>query len=117
VCVQVEVASLGGPEEDKKEVDTQLQQLRKNKGTLRVVTGRPLRPGDMAIVDFKTVRLDTDEIILGSTRKGMQLDTGLGDRAIGLSGARPPLALHSPKLMPLAPLRTYAAVLPARQHP
>lgn len=54
----------------------------------RVVIGRPLQLGDMAIVDFKAVRKDSGEVIMGSERKAMQLDTGLGDRAIGLSGER-----------------------------
>ena len=48
---------------------------------------RPLQVGDVAIVDFAVTRLDTGELISGSERRGMQLDTGLGDRAIGLNGA------------------------------
>ena len=87
VLGQVEVASLGGAEEDAATVDTKILQLRKNKGTMKLVAGRPLQLGDVAIVDFSTVRTDTNEEIRGSQRKGMQLDTGLGDRALGLVGA------------------------------
>lgn len=96
---QVEVTSLGGPEEDTATVDAKILQLRKNRGTMKVVPGRPLQIGDVAIVDFKTVRADTGENIVGSQRKGMQLDTGLGDRAIGLTGAA---ATHllTPKVLP-----------------
>lgn len=83
---QVEVASLGDAEEDNATVEAKILQLRKNKGTMRLVAGRPLQSGDVAIVDFNTVRTDTGEAIQGSQRKGMQLDTGLGDRAIGLVG-------------------------------
>ena len=83
---QVEVASLGDTEEDTATVETKILQLRKNKGTMKLVAGRPLQLGDVAIVDFGTVRTDTNEEIPGSQRKGMQLDTGLGDRAIGLVG-------------------------------
>jgi hypothetical protein len=61
-----------------------------------VVPGRPLRAGDVAIVDFNVTRLDTGEAIAGSERRGMQLDTGLGDRAIGLAGAcAPRLRMHA----------------------
>lgn len=84
--VQVEVASLGDAEEDNATVEAKILQLRKNKGTMKLVVGRPLQTGDVAIVDFNTVRTDTGEAIQGSERKGMQLDTGLGDRAIGLVG-------------------------------
>ncbi|KAK9909292.1 hypothetical protein WJX75_000086 [Coccomyxa subellipsoidea] len=84
--IKVEVASLGDTEEDTATVETKILQLRKNKGTMKLVAGRPLQLGDVAIVDFGTVRTDTNEEIPGSQRKGMQLDTGLGDRAIGLVG-------------------------------
>ncbi|CAL8467961.1 g7499 [Coccomyxa elongata] len=84
--IEVEVASLGDAEEDNATVEAKILQLRKNKGTMKLVAGRPLQTGDVAIVDFNTVRTDTGEAIQGSERKGMQLDTGLGDRAIGLVG-------------------------------
>ena len=54
--------------------------------SLQVVTGRPLQMGDIAIIDFKAMRADTDELITGSQQRGMRLDTELGDRALGLAG-------------------------------
>ncbi len=77
---------MGGPGHDEREVEAKLLQLRKRKGTLRVVVGRPLKLGDMAIIDFAATRADSGEAIEGSLRRGMQLDTALGDSAIGLSG-------------------------------
>ena len=53
---------------------------------LQVVTGRPLQMGDIAIIDFKAMRADTNELITGSQQRGMRLDTELGDRALGLAG-------------------------------
>ena len=54
--------------------------------SLQVVTGRPLQMGDIAIIDFKAMRADTNELITGSQQRGMRLDTELGDRALGLAG-------------------------------
>ncbi len=85
----MEVGTLGGAEDDAATAEAKILQLRKNKGTMKLVAGRPLQHGDVAIVDFSTVRTDTGEAITGSQRRGMQLDTGLGDRAIGLVGAPP----------------------------
>ena len=42
--------------------------------------------GDIAIIDFKAMRADTNELITGSQQRGMRLDTELGDRALGLAG-------------------------------
>lgn len=42
--------------------------------------------GDIAIVDFKATRADTNQLITGSQQHGLRLDTELGDRALGLAG-------------------------------
>lgn len=55
-----------------------------------MATGRPLQMGDIAIIDFKAMRADTNELITGSQQRGMRLDTELGDRALGLAGAQLP---------------------------
>ena len=60
--------------------------VERNVTALQVVTGRPLQMGDIAIIDFKAMRADTDELITGSQQRGMRLDTELGDRALGLAG-------------------------------
>ena len=52
----------------------------------QVVTGRALQMGDIAIVDFKAARADTNQLITGSQQRGLRLDTELGDRALGLAG-------------------------------
>jgi len=60
---------------------------------VQVVTGRPLKMGDIAIIDFKVTRVDTDELITGSQKRGMRLDTEMGDRSLGIGGT------HLPRLM------------------
>lgn len=42
--------------------------------------------GDIAIIDFKATRSDTNQLITGSQQRGLRLDTELGDRALGLAG-------------------------------
>ncbi len=53
---------------------------------VQVATGRPLKMGDIAIVNFQATRADTNELITGSQQRGMRLDTDLGDRALGIAG-------------------------------
>ena len=59
---------------------------------VQVATGRPLKMGDIAIVNFQATRADTNELITGSQQRGMRLDTDLGDRALGIAG----MPLHHP---------------------
>ncbi|CAK0765119.1 hypothetical protein CVIRNUC_003226 [Coccomyxa viridis] len=84
--IKVKVPLVGSPEEDARTVELKLRQVQKNKGNMKVVTGRPLQMGDIAIIDFKAMRADTNELITGSQQRGMRLDTELGDRALGLAG-------------------------------
>ncbi|CAL5219954.1 g1886 [Coccomyxa viridis] len=84
--IKVEVPSIGTPEEDPKTVDLKLRQVQKEKGTMKVATGRPLKMGDIAIVNFQATRTDNNELITGSQQRGMRLDTDLGDRALGIAG-------------------------------
>ena len=49
--------------------------------------------GDIAIIDFKVTRVDINELITGSQKRGMRLDTEMGDRSLGIGGT------HLPRLM------------------
>ena len=49
---QVEVPSVGDESTDEVEIDAKLLSMRKETGTMRVVTGRGLKRGDTVICDF-----------------------------------------------------------------
>ena len=54
----MDVEAAGSEESDHTAVARMLQSLRKEEGTLRVVTGRGLQVGDVVIVDFDAARAD-----------------------------------------------------------
>lgn len=78
--LKVEVASVGDEATDAAEIEAKLLSLRKESGTLRVVTGRGVRRGDTVICDFDAERADIGEPILGARQAGMQLDTDTTDK-------------------------------------
>ena len=92
---QVEVPVAGDEESDAASVEEQLQALRKEKGTLRVVTGRGLGRDDVAVIDFSSALAESGEAIEGSRRQGMQLDMASGEQTLGLPGAASSLKKHA----------------------
>lgn len=88
--LQVEVAAAGDAEMAAKAVERRLQSALREKGKLRIVVGRELRRGDVAIIDFAIARTDRSgdgEPVLGSEKRGMQLDTTLAEDTINIPGA------------------------------
>lgn len=81
IIFQVDVPEVGNEETDQEAAKERIWQALKQKGSLRVVEGRGLEKGDLAIIDFEARRADTGEAIAGSEKKGMQVDT-MDDNAI-----------------------------------
>ena len=70
-------------------VDKRLAAALREKGKLRIVVGRPLQRGDVAILDFAAARTDRPggpEPVLGSQKRGMQLDTASAEETINIPG-------------------------------
>lgn len=76
----VEVAAAGDAESDAAAAAAKLLTLRKDRGVMRVVTGRGVQHGDVVILDFSAARADGGEELPGTQREGMQLDTAEADR-------------------------------------
>ena len=70
-------------------VEAKMRALMKEGGKMRVVTGRGIQPGDVAIIDFSAALADSGEIIPGASRQGMQVDTETVDVTFmpGVAGA------------------------------
>lgn len=58
----------------------------KDVGSLRIVQGRALEVGDVAIIDIELRRKDTNELIEGSQAKSKQIDTASAQDTIELPG-------------------------------
>lgn len=84
---QVEV-EVPGPEEVEREVERVMLTGRKQGGTL-TVADRPLQAGDVGIVDFAIRRPGNGEVVAGSERSRMRLDTDSDDAGLQLPGAFP----------------------------
>ena len=98
--LQVEVAAAGDAEMAAKAVERRLHSALREKGKLRIVVGRQLRRGDVAIIDFAIARTDRSpdgEPVLGSEKRGMQLDTMLAEDTINIPGALA-LAIFLPRV-------------------
>jgi len=78
----ITVAAVSSEDADKAKADAKLRTLQKERGgQMRVVNGRGVQRGDMAIVDFDAAVEETGEAIPGAARQGMQLDTDTADEA------------------------------------
>lgn len=76
----VVVESASSEAADAAKVEAKMRALLKETGTLRVTTGRGVRRGDVAIIDFAASLADTGKPIPGAARSGMRLDTEVGDQ-------------------------------------
>lgn len=85
---QVKVQRAGNDESDRVEVEKRLLAARKEKGDLRIVSGRGLQKGDVALIDFTARRTDSQEQIVGTEREGLHIDTGEPENSIGIPGPR-----------------------------
>lgn len=82
----MDVPEVGNEETDQEATKERIWVALKQKGSLRVVADRGLERGDVAIIDFEARRSDNGEVIAGSERKGMQVDT-MDDLAVfGIDG-------------------------------
>ncbi len=94
--MQVSVPAAGDAAMAAAAVEKRLQGALRERGKLRIVAGRPLRAGDVAIIDFVAARTDREpagEPVAGSQTRGMQLDTASAEDTINIPGA--PHARHS----------------------
>lgn len=65
----------------------------KEVGSLRIVQGRGLETGDVAVIDIELRRKDNNEVVEGSQQSGKQIDTAQAQHTVELPGAiRTPLA-------------------------
>ncbi|KAK9835180.1 hypothetical protein WJX81_004039 [Elliptochloris bilobata] len=87
--IKVELPSAGDKATAAAAVEKRLAIALREKGKLRIVLGRPLRRGDVAIMDFAVTRTDRPggaEPVLGSQKRGMQLDTANAEDTINIPG-------------------------------
>ena len=74
--VQVEVQAAGDESSDKAAVDQRIAaSIKDSLGTLRVVSGRGLAVGDVAMLDYEARIADNGEPIAGSKKEGLRFDT------------------------------------------
>eukprot|EP00208_Stichococcus_sp_RCC1054_P004255 CAMPEP_0206139378 /NCGR_PEP_ID=MMETSP1473-20131121/5719_1 /ASSEMBLY_ACC=CAM_ASM_001109 /TAXON_ID=1461547 /ORGANISM="Stichococcus sp, Strain RCC1054" /LENGTH=542 /DNA_ID=CAMNT_0053533143 /DNA_START=35 /DNA_END=1663 /DNA_ORIENTATION=- len=77
--IEIEVDAAGNEASDREKVETMLLQLQQDKSKLRIVQGRGLERGDIAICQFNAFRAETGEPIPGSQQANMRLNTATAD--------------------------------------
>ena len=88
---------IASEEEISKRADMRIKDSLKETGSLKIVTGRGVRTGDVVVMDFELRRKDTDEVIEGSQQLGRQFDTASMVESVQLPGmiACPKILGHS----------------------
>lgn len=77
--IEVTVEAASDDLQDQKIADKRFRSLLKESATMRVVSGRGIKMGDVAIIDFDAISEETGEPIPGASRRDMKLDTEVGD--------------------------------------
>lgn len=81
--VNIDVEDIGDDGTDRENVEQYIRTFLKNKGTQRIVQGRGLERGDVAILDFEFLRPDNREPLPSLKQDKFQFDTDLPD-ALGI---------------------------------
>ena len=91
--VQIEVEAMPEEEALRKAGEEKVNAGLKEVGSLRLVQGRGLKTGDVAVIDIDLRRKESGQIIEGSQQMGKQIDTATAQNTVELPGA---LTIFSP---------------------
>ena len=83
--------AVAGEEELKKSAEEKINAGLKDVGSLRIVQGRGLKTGDVAIIDIDLRRKENGQIIEGSQQMGKQIDTATAQHTVELPGKPQPV--------------------------
>ena len=84
--VQIEVEAMPEEETLRKAGEEKIKAGLKDVGSLRLVQGRGLITGDVAVIDIDLRRKESGEIIEGSQQTGKQIDTATAQHTVELPG-------------------------------
>jgi hypothetical protein len=74
--MRIEVQSCSSPESEEQTVEDLIMQGRKDKGNMRIATGRGMKAQDVVVLDMDVFKQGTDQMLQGGSRKKYQIDTG-----------------------------------------
>ena len=86
LCLQIEVDAKPGEEAIKRSAEEKVKAGLKEVGSLRIVQGRGLQTGDVAVIDIELRRKEDNEVIEGSQQFAKQIDTAAARDTVELPG-------------------------------
>lgn len=84
--MQLELEPVASEDAIRERAEMRIKGSLKETGSLRIVQGRGLQTGDVAVIDFELRRKDSDEPIEGTKQVDRQFDTEASEEAVQLPG-------------------------------